>query len=38
MFRAEDYDADHYLVVAKVKDRQTMNKQRLHRFPMERFK
>jgi hypothetical protein len=28
---------DHYLLVAKVRDRLAVNKQRLHRFHMERF-
>jgi hypothetical protein len=36
-FRAADCDSDHYLVVAKVKERLAVNKQRLQRFNMERF-
>jgi hypothetical protein len=36
-FRAADCDSDHYLVVAKVRERLTVNKQRLQRFDMERF-
>jgi hypothetical protein len=36
-FRAADFDSDHYLVVAKVKERLAVNKQRSHRFDMERF-
>jgi hypothetical protein len=36
-FRAADCDTDHYLVVAKVKERLAVNKQRSHRFHMERF-
>jgi hypothetical protein len=36
-FRAADYDSDHYLVVAKVRERLAVNKQRSHRFHMERF-
>jgi hypothetical protein len=32
--RAADYDTDHYLLVAKGKDRLAMNKQRSHRFHM----
>jgi endonuclease/exonuclease/phosphatase family metal-dependent hydrolase len=30
--RAADCDSDHYLVVAKVRERLAMNKQRSHRF------
>jgi hypothetical protein len=30
-------DTDHYLVVTKVRERLAVNKQRLHRFHMERF-
>jgi hypothetical protein len=37
-FRAADCDSDHYLVVAKVRERLAVNKQRSHRFHMERFK
>jgi hypothetical protein len=36
-FRAADCDTDHYLVVAKVKERLAVNKQRSHRFNMQRF-
>jgi hypothetical protein len=36
-FRAADYETDHCLVVAKVKERLALNKQRSHRFHMERF-
>jgi hypothetical protein len=35
--RAADCDTDHYLVVAKVRERLAMNKQRSHRFHLERF-
>jgi hypothetical protein len=36
-FRAADCDSDHYLVVAKVKERLAVNKQRSQRFNMQRF-
>jgi hypothetical protein len=36
-FRAADCDSDHYLGVAKVKERLAVNKQGSHRFHMERF-
>jgi hypothetical protein len=36
-FRAADCDTDHYLVVVKVRERLAVNKQRSHRFHMERF-
>jgi hypothetical protein len=36
-FREADCDTDHYLVVAKVRERLVVNKQRSHRFHMERF-
>jgi hypothetical protein len=36
-FRAVDCDTDHYLVVAKVRERLAVNKQRSQRFDMERF-
>jgi endonuclease/exonuclease/phosphatase family metal-dependent hydrolase len=36
-YRAADYDTDHYLVVEKVRERLAVNKQRSHRFHMERF-
>jgi hypothetical protein len=35
--RAADCDSDHYLVVAKVRERLTVNKQRSQRFHMEKF-
>jgi hypothetical protein len=36
-FRAADCNSDHYLVVAKVRERLAVNKQRSQRFDMERF-
>jgi hypothetical protein len=36
-FRAADCDTDHYLVVAKVRKRLAVNKQRSQRFHVERF-
>jgi hypothetical protein len=36
-FRAADCDSDHCLVVAKVRKRLAVNKQRSQRFNMERF-
>jgi hypothetical protein len=36
-FTAADCDSDHYLVVAKVRERLAVNKQRSHRFHMEKF-
>jgi hypothetical protein len=36
-FMAADCDTDHFLVVAEVRDRLAVNKQRSHRFHMERF-
>jgi hypothetical protein len=36
-FRAADCDSDHYLMVAKVRERLAVNKQRSQRFDMERF-
>jgi hypothetical protein len=35
--RAADCDTDHSLMVAKVRERLAVNKQRSHRFYMERF-
>jgi hypothetical protein len=36
-FRATDCDSGHYLVVAKVRERLAVNKQRSHRFHKKRF-
>jgi hypothetical protein len=36
-FRAADCDTEHYLVVAKVRERLTVNKQRFHQLHMEKF-
>jgi hypothetical protein len=36
-FRAADCDTGHYLVVAKVRERLVVSKQRTHRFHMERL-
>jgi endonuclease/exonuclease/phosphatase family metal-dependent hydrolase len=36
-FRTADCDSDHYLVVEKIRERLAVNKQRSHRFHMERF-
>jgi hypothetical protein len=36
-FRAADCDSDLYLMVAKVRERLAVNKQRSHRFNMEWF-
>jgi hypothetical protein len=36
-FRAADCDSDHYLVLAKVRERLAVNKQRSQRFDMKRF-
>jgi hypothetical protein len=37
LFRAADCDTEHYLVLAKVRHRLAVNKQRSQRFHMERF-
>jgi hypothetical protein len=36
-FRAADCDMDHYLVVAKIRERIAVNKQGSYKFRMERF-
>ena len=36
-FRGADYDTDHYLVVAKVRERLELSKQALQKFDDERF-
>jgi hypothetical protein len=36
-FREEDFDTDHYLVVAEVRERLAMSKQTTCRVRMERF-
>jgi hypothetical protein len=36
-YRAADCDTEHYLVVAKVREKLAVNKQISHRFDMERF-
>jgi hypothetical protein len=36
-YRAADCDTDHYLVAEKVRERLAVNKQRSHRFHMEKF-
>jgi hypothetical protein len=36
-FRAADSDTDHYVVVAKVRERLAVSKQTIQRFHMERF-
>jgi hypothetical protein len=36
-FRAAECDSDHYLVMAKVRERLEVNKQRSHRFHTKRF-
>jgi hypothetical protein len=36
-FKAADCDADHYLVVVKVRERLAVSKQATHRFHGERF-
>jgi hypothetical protein len=35
---AAGYDTDHELVVAEIRERLSVNKQRMHIFHMERFK
>jgi hypothetical protein len=37
LFRGVDCDTDHYLVVAKVRERLTVSGRTTHRFHMERF-
>ena len=37
-FRGADYDTDHYLVVAKVRERLAVSKQAVQRFDGERYK
>jgi hypothetical protein len=37
LFRAADCDTDHYLVVAKVRERLAVSKQTMHRIDMGRF-
>jgi hypothetical protein len=37
-FRAADCNADHYLVVAEVRERVEVHKQETQRFDVERFK
>jgi hypothetical protein len=36
-FRGADYDTDHYLAVAKVRERFAVSKQTTHRIHMQRF-
>jgi hypothetical protein len=36
-FRAADYDTDHYLLMAKIRERLAVNKQGAHTFHMEKF-
>jgi hypothetical protein len=36
-FRAADYDTDHYLVVAKIREILAVSKQTTHKVHMERF-
>jgi hypothetical protein len=37
LFKEADCDTDHYLVVAEVRERLTVSKQRMNRFFRERF-
>jgi len=37
-FKAADCDADYYLVVAKVRERLAVSKQKAQKFNVERFK
>jgi hypothetical protein len=36
-FRTADCDTDHYLEVAKIRERQAVNKRTMHRVQMKRF-
>jgi hypothetical protein len=36
-YKAADSDSDHYLVVTKVRESLAINKQRSHKFHVERF-
>jgi endonuclease/exonuclease/phosphatase family metal-dependent hydrolase len=36
-FRGADCDTDHYLVVAKIRERLAVSKKTMHKFHMERF-
>jgi hypothetical protein len=36
-FRAADCDTDHYLVVAKIRERLAVNKQESHKYHMQRL-
>jgi hypothetical protein len=36
-FRAADCDTDHYLMVAKIREKIAVNKQGSHKFHVERF-
>jgi hypothetical protein len=37
LFRTADCDTDHYLVVAKIRERLAVRKQTTHKYHMERF-